>query len=125
MLKALFEVISKAGANMSDVSRTAVLGLIDTDTDANDDAMAITNARLLGALIKNVPAESAGSLIKNRVMTSHLSHSSVLALNSVLLESPKSLTESAFAEDLPALLCQGISSKNVSTRHPESLLSVP
>lgn len=114
MLKALYEVISKAGSNMSDASRSAVLGLIDTDTEDNDDNMAITNARLLGALIKNVLAENAGSLIKNRVMTTNFSHSSVLALNSVLLESPQSLTESAFAEDLPTLICQGISNKNVS-----------
>jgi hypothetical protein len=114
MLKALYEVISKAGSNMSEGSRSSVLGLIDTDTEDNDDNMAITNARLLGALIKNVPSESAGSLIKNRVMTTSFSHSSVLALNSVLLESPQSLTESAFVDDLPALICQGISSKNVS-----------
>jgi hypothetical protein len=115
MLKALYEVISKAGGNMSEASRSAVLGLIDTDTEENDDTMAITNAKLLGALIKNVPARSAGSLIKNRVMTTNFSHASVLALNSVLLESPQSLTESAFAEDVPTLICQGISSKNVSS----------
>ncbi len=114
MLKALYEVISKAGANMSETSRSAVLALIDTDADDNDDTMAITNARLLGALIKNVPPESAGGLIKNRVMTTQFSHSSVLALNSVLLESSQTLTESVFAEELPALICQGISSKNVS-----------
>ncbi len=113
MLKALYEVISKAGGNMSEASRSAVLGLIDTDPEDNDDTTDITSARLLGALIKNVPAESAGSLIKSRVMSTNFSHSSVLALNSVLLESPKSLTESAFADDLPTLICQGISSKNV------------
>ncbi len=31
MLRALYEVISKSGANMSEASRTAVLGLIDSD----------------------------------------------------------------------------------------------
>ena len=36
MLKALYEVVSKAGANMSEASRTSVLGLIDTDV-ANQD----------------------------------------------------------------------------------------
>ena len=114
MLKALYEVISKAGANMSEASRGSVLGLIDNDTDDTDDIMATTNARLLGALIKNVPQDSAAGLIKNRVMTTRFSHSSVLALNSVLLELPKILIESPFAEELPTLICQGISSKNVS-----------
>jgi hypothetical protein len=114
MLKALYEVISKAGANMSDASRSAVLGLIDADPEDNDISMAITNAKLLGALIKNVPADNATGLIKNRVITTHFSQASVLALNAVLLESPSSLTESAFAVDLPEVICQGMASKNVS-----------
>jgi hypothetical protein len=114
MLKALYEVISKAGANMSETSRSAVLTLIDTDPEDNDVTMAITNAKLLGALIKNVPPDSANSLIKNRVMASHFTQSSVLALNAVLQESPSSITEGAFADDVPTVICQGMSSKNVS-----------
>jgi hypothetical protein len=114
MLKALYEVISKAGANTSDASRNAVLGLIDTDLEDNDISMAITNAKLLGALIKNVPTENAISLIKNRVVTTHFSQSSVLAMNAVLLESPSTLTEGAFADNLPEVICQGMASKNVS-----------
>ena len=114
MLKALYEVISKAGANMSEASRIAVLGLIDTDPEDNDISMAITNARLLGALIKNVPSESATGLIKNRVMTTHFSQSSVLALNAVLFESASSLTETAFADDVPEVICGGMTNKNVS-----------
>ncbi|CZR59752.1 probable translation activator GCN1 [Phialocephala subalpina] len=112
MLKALYEVISKAGANMSEISRSAVLSLIDTDPEDNDVSMAITNAKLLGALIKVVPAESASVLIKNRVLPSHFTQSSVLALNAVLLESPSSLTETAFADGLPRSLCEGMRNKN-------------
>lgn len=114
MLKALYEVVSKAGANMSEASRSAVLSLIDTDAEDNDMSMAITNAKLLGALIKNVPAESANGLIKNRVLTTHFSQSSILALNAVLLEAPTAVTEGAFAETLPEVLCQGMANKNVS-----------
>ncbi|KAF5004352.1 hypothetical protein FDECE_9156 [Fusarium decemcellulare] len=113
MLKALYEVISKAGANMGEASRAAVLSLIDMDTDERDDAMTITNAKLLGALIKNVPEDAAQGLLKNRVVTSHFTHSSVLALNSVLVESPDALLQSVLVDDLPDLLCQGITNKNV------------
>ncbi|KAM5376828.1 hypothetical protein ACJZ2D_005315 [Fusarium nematophilum] len=113
MLKALYEVISKAGANMGEVSRTAVLSLIDMDTDERDDAMTITNAKLLGALIKNVPEEAALGLLKNRVVTTQFSHSSVLALNAVLVESPDALLQGPLVDDLPELLCQGITNKNV------------
>jgi hypothetical protein len=36
MFKALHEVVSKAGANMSDASRQAILGLIDEDASRSD-----------------------------------------------------------------------------------------
>lgn len=64
MLKALYEVVSKAGSNMSETSRASVLALIDTDLNDADDAMAITSAKLLGALIKNLSLEKAAPLIK-------------------------------------------------------------
>lgn len=34
MMKALHEVVGKAGANMNEASRNAVLGLIDDDSSA-------------------------------------------------------------------------------------------
>ncbi|KAK4098377.1 ARM repeat-containing protein [Parathielavia hyrcaniae] len=112
MLKALYEVINKAGANMGESSRTAVLGLIDTETDERDNAMTITYAKLFGALVKNVSADVATGLLKNRVMTRDFSISGVLALNAVLLESPSTLLDSPLADDLPEHLCQGMESKD-------------
>ncbi|KAM3519553.1 hypothetical protein MY4038_009752 [Beauveria bassiana] len=111
MLKALYEVISRAGANMGAASRTAILSLIDGDVDESDASMAITNAQLLGALIKNVPEDAAASLLRNRVATPNYNISSALALNAVLVESPEVLVQSAMAEDLPDLLCEGMTAK--------------
>ena len=113
MLKALFEVISQAGANMGEASRTAVLGLIDMDAHERDDDMTITNAKLLGALIRNVPHHVANNLLKARVVTTNFSNASILALNAVLVESPDVLLDSPVAGDLPGLLSQGMSHKNV------------
>lgn len=113
MLKALYEVISKAGANMGESSRTAVLSLIDMDADERDDNMTITNAKLFGALLKNVPEDAASTLLKTRVLTTSFSHTSVLALNAVLSESPSTLLDSPLVEDLPELLCQGMAYKEV------------
>jgi hypothetical protein len=82
MMKALQEVVGKAGANMSEASRQAILGLIDDDASDQTgkiifnhsstsplsnmlaDSVAITNARLLGALVKVLPAASSVPLIK-------------------------------------------------------------
>lgn len=112
MLKALYEVVSKAGSNMGEASRAAVLSLIDMEVDEGDAAMTVTNAKLLGALIKVVPEDVAAGLIRNRVMTG-FSASSVLALNAVLLESPDVLLGGPMAEDLPDLLCRGMKNKTV------------
>ncbi|KAK3108034.1 translational activator of GCN4, partial [Teratosphaeriaceae sp. CCFEE 6253] len=66
MLKALYEVVSKAGSNMSEVSRNSILGLIDSESNGSDAALDITHARLLGALIKVLPQDAATNLIKGR-----------------------------------------------------------
>ncbi|CBY01879.1 hypothetical protein IAQ61_006478 [Plenodomus lingam] len=107
MLKALFEVVSKAGKNMNEASRNTILGLIDTDSDDSNDAMAITNARLLGALISCLPEEMASGLIKSRVLTTHYNKASVLALNAILLDAPEALT-GRFAEETVHVICHGI-----------------
>lgn len=88
MLKALYEVVSKAGTNMSEASRNSILGLIDSDTSTADgsnpllppfhkadfktESMAITYARLLGALIKSLPAAyDTSSLIRYATFSIH------------------------------------------------------
>ncbi|KAH6613600.1 armadillo-type protein [Chaetomium sp. MPI-SDFR-AT-0129] len=112
MLKALYEVISTAGGNMGEGSRTAVLGLIDTETDERDNTMTITYAKLFGALVKNISDDAAITLLKNRVMTRDFTHASVLALNAVLLESADTLLNSSLVDDLPELLALGMESKD-------------
>lgn len=90
------------------------------------DAMAITYARLLGALINVLPSDVAAGLIRytwsliilsaagtnranrSRVLTAHFTKASVLALNAILLEAPKALTEN-FGEETASTISQGIS----------------
>jgi len=107
MMKALYEVVSKAGSNMSETSRNSILGLINTDVGEDDDSMIITNARWLGALIKVLPSDSAATLIKHRVLTTNFSKPSILALNAVLAESPESLTDS-FSDETVSIICHAI-----------------
>jgi hypothetical protein len=47
MLKALFEVVSKAGSNMNEASRNAILGLIDNDVDESEGKHYKTSHRVL------------------------------------------------------------------------------
>lgn len=113
MLKALYEVTSRVGASMGEPSRSAILGLIDLDANQKNEAMMVANAKLLGALIKNVSEEAATSLLKHRVITAQPSSSSVMSLNAVLVESPDVLLHGALATEVPEVLCQGMGSTNV------------
>lgn len=69
--------------------------------------MAITNARLLGALISCLPDDVAAGLLKTRVLTTHFNKASILALNAILLDAPDALTES-FADETVSVICQGV-----------------
>ncbi|KAI9787596.1 MAG: translational activator of GCN4 [Geoglossum umbratile] len=111
MLKALYEVVSKAGANMSDTSRASVLGLVNSDIDGGDYSIAIANARLLGALPRHLPAESTNALVR-RALNTNFNKASVLNLNAILLESPESLAEPPFVEETAAVICQGVGHKD-------------
>ena len=53
--------------------------------------------------MKNLSPDAAAGLIKSRVLTAHFSRPSVLALNSILLESPDTLTESFDAETISTI----------------------
>jgi len=113
MQNALYEVVSKAGASMNEVSRCSIIGLIDDETGDSDSAMVITSARLFGALIKNLSPEVSAGLIKSRVLSMHQTKLSILALNATLLESPIKLTQT-FARDTVSTICKGIASSEVS-----------
>jgi len=110
MQKALYEVISKVGTTMSEASRSAIVALIDDDASAgtaaaagSDEGTAITNARLLGALVKNLAPAAATPLLRSRVLTQTPSRASVLALNAILVDSPGTLTGSLAADTVSAI----------------------
>lgn len=69
------------------------------------ETLAIINAKLLGVLIKVLPADGAHTLVRNRVLCSTPTRRSILALNAVLLEAPETLSES---QELPGVICEAI-----------------
>jgi hypothetical protein len=106
MLKALYEVVSKAGKNISEASRASIIALVDGDEEQDYDMM-IAYARLIGALVKVLPAASTTSILKNHVLPTPITQQSILALNAVLVEAPESLTET-FNEETLDVICQGM-----------------
>ncbi|KAJ6172382.1 eIF-2-alpha kinase activator GCN1 [Penicillium chermesinum] len=98
MMKALQEVVGKAGANMSEASRASLLALIDDDS---------SDQTVTWGLVKVLPDNTAVPLIKNRILNGQFSHASVLGLNALLAEAPATLTDT-FADETVSAICQGI-----------------
>ncbi|KAI9810694.1 MAG: translational activator of GCN4 [Phylliscum demangeonii] len=111
MLKALYEVVTKAGGSMSEVSRAAVMGLVEPDTDNRDDDLLITQAKLFGALVKYLPAVGAKTLLKTRVFTLQFSKCTVLRINAVFVEAAQAVTDAGIQETA-SVIRQGIASKS-------------
>ncbi|TQS37659.1 hypothetical protein Golomagni_01860 [Golovinomyces magnicellulatus] len=112
ILKALYEVVSKAGTKMNDTSRAAIMTTIYAGFEDNDLSISIIIAKLLGAFLKIVDSEQSTELIKSRVLDADLGVSSVLALNAVLVESPSSMKCDHFSNELISVLCRGMACKN-------------
>ncbi|RKF81296.1 eIF-2-alpha kinase activator GCN1 [Golovinomyces cichoracearum] len=112
ILKALYEVVRKAGTKMNDTSRTAIMTTIYAGLEDNNLSISIITAKLLGAFLKIIDPEQSKELIKSRVLDADLCVSSVLALNAVLVESPSSMKYDHFSNELISVLCRGMASKN-------------
>ncbi|KAI5776643.1 armadillo-type protein [Geopyxis carbonaria] len=111
MLKALYEVVKKAGGNMGDASKASILALIEDALDEDDDHNAIAGSRLLGVLVPLLAREDAIRCIKSRALNPAFTKVSVLGLNAILLESAEALQDPTFVDITPHIISQGISHK--------------
>lgn len=51
-------------------------------------------------------------MCRNRVLTTHFTYPSVLALNAVLASSPEALTSATYADSLPSVIAQAAKDTN-------------
>lgn len=118
MLKALYEVVGKAGQNMGEASKASILSLVENDLDEDDDLTSVTGARLLGVLVRYLNKDEAAKVLKSRALNPAYTKASVLGLNAVMLESPTVLQESTFADDTATIIANGIGHKSVGCFQP-------
>lgn len=115
MLKALQEVVTRVGANMSESSRDAIVSLMDSH-DVEAENMMVVMAKLLGAMVKVLPSATAESLIRTRVLANPATPASILAINAVLTESPKALT-AKHLDNTRAVLAASLATGPTFTQH--------
>ncbi|KAF9438265.1 translational activator of GCN4 [Entomortierella beljakovae] len=100
VMSALESVVSKIGAGMSDTTKRAVIGVVMEGMDSsNPESMWLSSAKLLGAFCKHQASEDAAYLIQTQILGQNIPLSaSMLAINSVLVESPKLFIETGHVQ---------------------------
>ncbi|KAK4692665.1 hypothetical protein P7C71_g4584, partial [Lecanoromycetidae sp. Uapishka_2] len=108
MLKALYEVVSKAGTNMSEASRSSILGLIDSDTSSADESPT--------TLADNHVQQTTTIICHGiRSKDAFIADNSVLAAGKYLLNSEKDSNPEALQAIIEALAA-ATASDSVDTR---------
>ncbi|KAI1317575.1 translational activator of GCN4 [Mortierella claussenii] len=102
VMSALESVVSKIGGGMSDTAKRAVIGVVMEGMDAgNPESMWLASAKLLGAFCKHQSAEDATYLIQTQILGENVPLSAaMLAVNSVLVESPQLFIETGHVQEV-------------------------
>ncbi|ODQ64191.1 ARM repeat-containing protein [Nadsonia fulvescens var. elongata DSM 6958] len=112
MLKALDQVISKAGKNMSDASKASVLTLIDEQIYEAQETTVVLLARMLGSLASVVGAEDAGKLITGYVFEMTDKKISALVLNAMLRFATPQIVANELSEQVVEYIIKGMRSSD-------------
>lgn len=110
MLKAMLQVIVKGGQNMSEASKTSIVGLVEEEISVVTDKTAVAYARLLGSLSQVLSTEEAASILKDKVLSKRSSDDelkfAVLSINSFLKESPMHIFETGLLEEVVSFVIE-------------------
>ncbi|AOA64745.1 Gcn2p kinase activity positive regulator [Komagataella phaffii CBS 7435] len=113
MLKALLEVVSKAGNKISTASKDLVMKLVEEELSAANNKLAVTYACLVGSLSKILSNEEASSIIQSKILSNvqawnsgnvEITHDeeslkfAVLTLNAFLKDSPWTIFETGYIQ---------------------------
>ncbi|ODV82484.1 ARM repeat-containing protein [Suhomyces tanzawaensis NRRL Y-17324] len=91
MLKAMLEVVNKAGKNMNETSKTSIMTLVEDEITLVNDSSAVSYARLIGSLANILSGEEAASIIKSKILDKPDNSNDkfcILSINSFLRYSP-------------------------------------
>lgn len=115
MLKALLEVIGKAGEKMSEASKTSILNLVEEEILEADDKLAVAYARLVGALSRILTTDEGLHILKTKVLETPLdggdsSKFAILTLNAFLKDAPNHIFNSGLLSSIVASLIDATNS---------------
>lgn len=114
MLKAILEVVSKAGEKLNESSKTSILNLVEEEMLEADEKLAVAYARLVGALSRILTNDEAQNILKAKVIdqltNDDTARFAVLTLSSFLKDSPVHIFKTGLLPSIVATLVEGANS---------------
>lgn len=95
MMDALQNVVAKAGADMSDVSKRGVMSVVAEGlADNAESGMMVSAGRLLGSISKALALEDAKPIVQEHVVSETApTYGALLAVNAILVDAPTLLED--------------------------------
>lgn len=92
MLKALLEVVAKAGSKLNETSKKNIVNLVEEEMLVSNDKMAVAYAKLIGSLSDILTESEAKNILTEKVLNVDLAGESgrfaILTVNSFLKDAP-------------------------------------
>ncbi|CCD23307.1 Gcn1p NDAI_0B02720 [Naumovozyma dairenensis CBS 421] len=116
MLKALLEVIVKAGNKLNETSKNNVVNLVEEEMLSSNDKLAIAYAKLIGSLSEILSPSEAHKILEEKVLSVDLNEESgkfaILTLNSFLKDAPGHIFNPELIDSFVKYIINAISSTN-------------
>ncbi|CCK71195.1 Gcn1p KNAG_0G01370 [Huiozyma naganishii CBS 8797] len=117
MLKALLEVVTKAGSKLNETSKSNIVNLVEEEMLVSNDKMAIAYAKLIGSLSEILSSEEAAHILKDKVLDVSLEGNSgkfaILTVNSFLSDAPGHIFQESMVSHFVDYIISSINSSDV------------
>lgn len=114
MLKALLEVVSKAGTKLGEPSKLKIVDLVEEEILSSNDKLVTAYARLIGAVSEVLSTEEAQKILRQKVLDSDLSEDygkfGILTLNSFLRDVPHHVMDGELLDQVVGYIVNAIGS---------------
>lgn len=116
MLKALLEVVSKAGTKLGEPSKLKIVDLVEEGILSSNDKLATAYAKLIGSVSEVLSTEEVHKILETKVLGSALTDDSkkygILTLNSFLRDVPLHIINTDLVDDVVEYVRNAIESPN-------------
>lgn len=117
MLKALLEVIMKAGSKLNENSKTNIVNLVEEEMLGSNDKLAVAYAKLIGSLSEILSNDEAHKILQDKVLNADLDGETgkfaILTLNSFLKDAPTHIFNTGLIDEFVSYILNAIRSPDV------------